>query len=138
MNIMEVNSQFRYFVKCRWEKFVGILLRIGCIYYKNWHYLNYGCICTVGKVLKVNRVYIYKETGVVEKVRFLDFSVERRYIYCRLRFLEKKKTITVCQILRPDASILWRIYDEKGHLGNISSEFPERLEVPDDLLEFEF
>ena len=114
------------------------LLRLGCHFFSSWHYLNIDSICTTGKVLKINKVYTYKESGYVDIVRLTDVHVERGYLYCSLFFFSKNKIITVCQTLKKNQYALWRLMDNEEYDEIMSRRLRHQIEKQDELLDFRF
>jgi hypothetical protein len=119
-------------------KIRAMIIRIGCLFDKQWHYLNYHCICTTAKVLKSNNIYTYQDHDTVDKVKFLDYSIEKGYLFCTLFFFDQMKTITVCQILQPNASVFWRLLDEEEYDEIIFKQIDDELTKNYDLLELDY
>jgi hypothetical protein len=89
------------------------LLRFGCLFFSSWCYINHDCIITTGRVLKINKIYTYKESGYIDIVRLVDVYIEKGYLYCSLYFFNKNKINTVCQIMQEDAYIIWHLLDNE-------------------------
>ncbi len=114
------------------------LLRLGCHFFSSWHYINIDSICTTGKVLKINEVYTYKESGYVDIVRLTDAHIERGYLYCSLFFFSKNKIITVCQTLQKNQYALWRLMDNDEYDEIMSRRLWKEVSSKENLLEFDF
>jgi hypothetical protein len=114
------------------------LTLLGCLVFPSWHYINHDCVCTHGKVLKVNKIYTYKESGALDIVRLLDVYKDKGYIYCTLYFFNENKTITVSQILQPDAYAIWRIMNDKEYDEIMSIRLWQEIDKENELLEFDF
>jgi len=89
-------------------------------------------------VLKLNRIYTYREGNNVEIVRLTDVHIERRYLYCSLFFFSSNKIITVRQTMLKDAPILWNLSDNRAFDGIMSIRLWNEVSKDEDLLEFEF
>jgi hypothetical protein len=91
------------------------LLRFGCLLFPSWYFIYHDCICTPGKVLKLNKIFAFREGGHVDIVRLIDVLTNRGYLYCSLYFFSKNKIITVSQILKPDTYAIWRLMNDKEY-----------------------
>lgn len=100
-----------FFLQSLGELMKGMLLRLGCTFNSNWHYLNHNSICTTGQVLKINSIYTYKEDGEIDIVRLTDVHLERGYLYCSLFFFSKNRIITVRLTLLRDVNLPWKLMD---------------------------
>jgi hypothetical protein len=89
-------------------------------------------------VLKINKVYTYKESGYVDIVRLTDVYVERGYLYCSLFFFSKNKIITVCQTLKKNQYALWRLMDKEEYDEIMSRRLWKEVSSVENLLEFDF
>lgn len=105
--------RWHFFLHCRVKSFKGLLLRIGCTFNSGWHHINHNSLCTIGQVLKINKLYTYKEGGVVDIVRLTDVHIERGYLYCSLFFFSKNEIITVRQIMQKDSYIIWYLMENE-------------------------
>jgi hypothetical protein len=113
-------------------------LQLGCHFFSSWFLINNDCICTTGKVLKLDGIYTYKDGDNVEIVRLTNVHTERRYQYCSLFFFSMNKIITVRQTMLKGAPILWSLLNniEFDELMSIKlwNDFSKEVE----LLEFDF
>jgi hypothetical protein len=114
------------------------LNRTGCLIFPSWQYINHNCICTTGKVLKLNNIYTYKEGLYVDIVQLFDVHIERGFLYCSLSFFPKNKTITVCHTLQKDVYVLWRLMDNKEYDELLSRKFWHEVDSKGGLLKFDF
>lgn len=114
------------------------LLRFGCFLFPSWHFINHDCICTTGKVLKLNKIYTYEEGGHVYIVRLNDVFTDKGYLYCSLFFFSKNKIITVCQIMKKDTYIIWKLMDNEEFDEIMSRRLWQEVNKQEDLLEFVF
>lgn len=135
---MKLKYKAVLFAKCQLMMLRARLTLLGCLVFPSWHYINHDCVCTSGKVLKVNKIYTYKESGAVDIVRLLDVYKDKGYIYCTLYFFNENKTITVSQILQPDAYIIWRIMDNREFEEIMSIKLWQEVDNESELLEFDF
>ena len=116
----------------------GGLLRLGCHFFSSWYFIDNESICTTGKVLKVDRIYTYKEGDNVEIVRLTSVHTERRYLYCSLLFFSMNKIITVRQTMLKDAPVLWSLSDNREFDEIMSIKLWNEVSKEEELLEFEF
>ena len=114
------------------------LLRLGCHFFPSWYFIDNNCICTSGKVLKLNRIYTYKEGDDVDIVRLINVHTERRYIYCSLFFFSMNKIITVRQTTLNDAPVLWTLYDNREFDEVMSIRLWNEVNKEEKLLDFDF
>lgn len=135
---MLLTYKIQLFVKWQTMNLKAILIRLGCLVFPSWHYINHDCVCTPGQVLKINRIYTYKESGDVDIVRLLDVYKDKGFLYCTLYFFEENKIITVSQILQSDAYIIWRIMDDKEFDEIMSMRLWQEVDSENELLEFDF
>jgi len=89
-------------------------------------------------VLKLNRIYTYREGVNVEIVRLTDVHLERRYLYCSLFFFSINKIITVRQTMLKDAPILWYLSDNRKFDEIMSIRLWNEVNKGEELLEFDF
>jgi hypothetical protein len=89
-------------------------------------------------VLKINRIYTYKEGDNVEIVRLTNVHTERRYLYCSLFFFSMNKIITVCQTMLKDAPILWSLSNNREFDELMSIKLWNEVSKEEELLEFDF
>jgi len=134
---MRLKYRLQFFIECQWENLKARLNRLGSLVFPLWYYVNHNCICTSGKVLKINKIYTYEESGCVDIVRLQDVYKNKGYIYCTLYFFNENKTITVSQILQPDAYVIWRIMNNK-EFDEIMSMRLWQVDKENELLEFDF
>ena len=126
---MRLKYKIQFFIICQLKILKARLNRLGCLVFPSWHYINHNCICTTGKVLKVNRIYAYKESVYVDIVRLLDIYKDKGYLYCTLYFFNNKKTITVSQMLQKDAYVIWRLMDNKEYDEIMSRRLWREVEI---------
>lgn len=88
-------------------------IRLGCHFFSTWFFIDNDCICTTRNVLKLNRIYTYREGDNVDIVRLKNVHIERRYLYCSLFFFNINKIITVRQTMLKDAFVLWSLSDNR-------------------------
>lgn len=136
MNTLDIKVQF-FFHRLR-RRTKSLLLRLGCYFISSWYFIDSDCICTPGKVLKLDRIYTYKEGDNVEIVRLTNVHTERRYLYCSLFFFNMNKIITVRQTMLKDAPVIWSI-SENGEFDEIMSiRLWNAVNKEEELLEFNF
>jgi hypothetical protein len=116
----------------------GGMLRLGCHFFSSWYFIDNESICTTGKVLKVDRIYTYKEGDNVEIVRLTNVHIERGYLYCSLFFFSMNKIITVRQTMLKDAPVLWRLLDNRELDEIMSIRLWNEVNEEVELLEFDF
>lgn len=137
---MKINYKVRLYIFNLKEWIRGGLLRLGCHFFSSWYFIDNDCICTTGNVLKINRIYTYREGDNVDIVRLTNVHIERRYLYCSLFSFSMNKIITVRHTMLKGATILLTIYDtrEFDELMSIKSppinSFPRGISSPDNLL----
>lgn len=117
---------------------ISWFLRLGCYLFSSWHYIDNKSILTTGKVLKLNRIYTYKEGDNVEIVRLTNVHLERRYLYCSLFFFSKNKIITVRQTMLKGAPVLWSLSGNNEFDEIMSRKLWQDVENFEDLLEFDY
>ena len=120
------------------EKINGCLLRLGCHFFSTWYFIDNNCICTPGKVLKLDRIYTYKEGENVDIVRLTNVHIERRYLYCSLFFFSMNKTVTVRQTMLKDAPVIWSLSDNGEFDEIMSFRLWNAVNKKEELLEFDF
>ncbi|NMC59642.1 MAG: hypothetical protein GYA51_09715 [Candidatus Methanofastidiosa archaeon] len=120
------------------KKIKGRLLRLGCLFFSSWYFIDSDCISTTGKVLKLDRIYTYKEGDNVEIVRLINVHTERKYLYCSLFFFTMNKIITVRQTMLKDAPVLLSLSDNKDFDEIMSIKLWEEVNKEEELLEFDF
>jgi len=136
MNTLDIKVRFFFHRLIRRTK--SLLLRLGCYFISSWYFIDSDCICTPGKVLKLDRIYTYKEGDNVEIVRLTNVHTERRYLYCSLFFFTMNKIITVRQTMLKDAPVIWSIA-ENGEFDEIMSiRLWNAANKEEELLEFDF
>jgi hypothetical protein len=136
MRLIQYKITFFYF-NLR-NQLVSWFLRLGCYFFSSWYYIANDSILTTGKVLKLNRIYTYKEGDKVDIVRLTNVLVERRYLYCSLFFFSKNKIITVRQTMLKGAPILWSLSDNREFDELMSIRLWHEVNKEDELLEFDF
>ena len=117
---------------------ISWFLRLGCYFFSSWYYIDDDSILTTGKVLKLNRIYTYKEGDNVDIVRLTDVHIERRYLYCSLFFFSKNIIITVRQTMLKGAPVLWSLSNDKEYDEIMSIRLWHEVNKEDELLEFDF
>ena len=100
-----------FYLSLRYQ-LISWFLRLGCYFYSSWYYIDNDSIITPGKVLKLNRIYTYKEGEHVDIVGLTNVHLERRYLYCSLYFFSQNKIITVRQTMLKDAPVIWSLSDD--------------------------
>ncbi len=115
-----------------------LLLRLGCHFFSSWYFIDNNCICTPGKVLKLDRIYTYKEGDNVDIVRLTDVHTERRYLYCSLFFFSMNKVINVRQTMLKDAPVIWSLSDNGEFDEIVSIRLWNAVNKEKELLEFDF
>ena len=136
--MMKINYNVRLNILNLKELVKGGLLRLGCHFFSSWYFINNDCICTTGNVLKINRIYTYKEGNNVEIVRLTNVHTERRYLYCSLFFFSRNKIITVRQTMLKDAPVIWSLSDNKEFDELMSIKLWNEVSRAENLLEFDF
>jgi hypothetical protein len=114
------------------------LERLECLFFHSWHYINHDCVCTTGQVLKINRIYTYKEDECVDIVRLLDVYKDQGYLYCTLYFFNRNKIATVRQLFEPDSYVKWQIMDDKEFDEIMSIILWQEVNSQNDIWEFDF
>jgi len=114
------------------------VLRFACDLFSSWYFIDNDCICTTGKVLKLNRIYTYKESDNVDIVSLTNVHSERRYLYCSLFFFSKNEIITVRQTMLKGAPIIWSLSDNKEFDELMSIKLWNEVSKEEELLEFDF
>jgi hypothetical protein len=136
--MMKISYKVRLYMLNLKELIKGGLLRLGCHFFSAWYLINNDCICTTGKVLKLNRIYTYREGNNVEIVRLTNVHTERRYLYCSLFFFNINKIIIVRQTMLKDAPVLWSLSDNREFDEVMSIKLWNEVSKEVELLEFEF
>lgn len=136
MNTLDLKVQF-FFHRLR-RRTKSLLLRLGCYFISSWYFIDSDCICTPGKVLKLDRIYTYKEGDNVEIVRLTNVHTERRYLYCSLFFFNMNKIITVRQTMLKDAPVIWSISENAEFDEIMSNRLWNAVNKEEELLEFDF
>ena len=114
------------------------LLRFGCFFHASWFYINNESILTIGKVLKLNGIYTFKEDNDIDIVRLTDVHIERSYLYCSLFFFSRNKIITVRQTMLKGAPVLWTLSDNREFDEVMSIRLWNEVNKGEELLEFDF
>lgn len=135
---MKINYKVRLYILYLNEHIKGGLLRLGCHFFSSWHFIDNDCICTTGNVLKINKIYTYREVDNVDIVRLTNVHIERRYLYCSLFFFSKNKIITVRQSMLKDAPVMWSLSDNKEFDELMSIKLWNEVSRAENLLEFDF
>jgi len=130
--------RIRFFLHCPSKQLKFWFLRLACIFHPSWHYLNHSSICTTGNILRIGKIYTYKESGYVDIVRLLGVFKDGQYIYCTLYFFKEKQITTVDQRINPDDYIIWQIMDEKEYSEIMRNSLWPKPIKEEQLLELEF
>ncbi len=136
--MMKINYKVRLYIFYLKEQIKGSLLRLGCRFISTWYCIDNDCICTTGKVLKLDRIYTYKEGNNVEIVRLTNVHTEKRYLYCSLFFFSENKIITVRQTMLKNAPVLWSLSDNREFDEIMSIRLWNEVNKEEELLEFDF
>lgn len=136
MSTLYIKIQF--FLHCLLRQSKSWLLRLGCYFLSSWHFIDNNCICTTGKVLRLEGIYTYREGDNVEIVRLTNIHTERRYLYCSLFFFSMNKIITVRQTMLKDAPVLWSFSDNREFDEIMSIKLWNEVSKEEELLEFDF
>jgi len=115
----------------------GGLLRLCCHFFSSWYFIDSNCICTKGKVLRLNSIYTYREGKNVDIVRLTNVHVERKYLYCSLFFFSSNKIITVRHTVLKDAPVFWSISDNREFDEIMSIRLWNEVSKEEELLEFD-
>jgi hypothetical protein len=102
MCLLFIRLQFS--LKCKVKSLEGMSLRLGSIFFTAWRFIDHDSICTTGNILKLNRLYTYKENGNVDIVRLIDVYCDKGYLYCTLYFFNRNRIINV------SSALTWLIY----------------------------
>ena len=137
-NMCTLYIKIQFSFHCLKEQLKSWLLRLGCHFFSSWYYIDCDCICTTGKVLKLNRIYTYREGDNVDIVRLTNIHTERRYLYCSLFFFSLNKIITVRQTMLKDAPVLWSLSDNREFDEVMSNRLWNEVNKEVELLEFDF
>lgn len=135
---MRFKYRREFFIKCRVDRLKAGINRLGSLFISHWHHINHNCINTSGQVVKINSIYTYKEGCYIDIVRLLDVYKEKGYLYCTLYLLSQNKIITVSQILKDDAYIIWRLMDNREFDEIMSRRLWHKVDTENELLEFNF
>jgi hypothetical protein len=136
--MMKIGYKVRLYILILKEKIKGCLLRFGCHFFSSWYFIDNNSISTPGKVLRLDRIYTYKEGHNVEIVRFTNVHTERRYLYCSLFFFSENKIITVRQTMLKNAPVLWSLSDNREFDEIMSIRMWNEVNEEEELLEFDF
>ena len=118
------------------NQLISWFLRLGCYFFSSWYYFDNDSVLTTGKVIKLNRIYTYKEG--VDIVRLTNVHIERRYLYCSLFFFSRNKIITVRQTMLKDAPVLWSLSDNREFDEIMSIRLWNEINKEEELLKFDF
>ena len=114
-----LNYKGQFFLHRLTMQLKGLFLRLGCHFISAWYFIKSDCVCTTGKVLKLNHIYTYEDNEEIDIVRLTDVHFEREYLYCSLFFFSKNQIITVRHTLKKGTKAIWRLLDNR--------EFDERI-----------
>ena len=120
------------------NQIISWFLRLGCYLFSSWYYIDNDGIISPGKVLKLDRIYTYREGENVEIVRLTNVHIERRYLYCSLFFFSRNKIITVRQTMLKGAPVLWTLSDNREFDEIMSIKLWNEVNKGEELLEFDF
>jgi hypothetical protein len=120
------------------NQLISRFLRLGCYLFSSWYYIDNDSILAPGKVLKLNRIYTYREGENVDIVRLTNVHIESRYLYCSLFFFSKNKIITVRQTMLKDAPVLWSLSDNREYDELMSIKLWNEVNKEEELLEFDY
>jgi len=136
MNTLYINIKFSLhnFRKL----FRSWLFRLGCYFFSAWHYIESDNICTIGSVLKLNKLYTYQENDLIDIVRLTDVHIERGFLYCSLFFFSKNQIITVRHTLMKGTKVIWRLLDNREFDERMSIRLWNEVNEEVELLEFDF
>jgi len=101
-------------------------------------YIDNESILTIGKVVKLNEVYTFKEDYDIDIVRLTEVHIERGYLYCSLFFFSRNKIITVRQTMLKGAPVLWTLSDNREFDEAMSIKLWKEVDKGKELLEFDF
>jgi len=133
-----INHKLHFFIQNLKDSIEGGLLRLGCHFISSWYFIDSNCICTKGKVIKLNNIYTYHEGKSVEIVRLTNVHIERKYLYCSLFFFSTNKIITVRHTILKDSPVFWSISDNREFDEIMSIRLWNEVNKEEKLLEFEF
>jgi hypothetical protein len=136
--MMKINYKVRLYILYLKEQIKGCLLRLGCHFFPSWYFINNDCICTTGKVLKLDRIYTYREGDNVDIVRLTDVHIERQCLYCSLFFFSKNQIITVRHTLLKGAKVIWRLLENRKYDELMSRKLWQEVDALEDFLEFDY
>jgi hypothetical protein len=91
--------RLQFLLKCQGMSLKAWLLRLCCLFFSTWRYIDHDSICTTAKILKLNNIYTYKESGYVDIVRLVDVYQDKGYTYCTLYFFNRNQIVTLSQIM---------------------------------------
>jgi hypothetical protein len=136
--MMKINYKVQFYILYLKERIKGGLLRLGCHFFSSWFFINNDCICTTGKVLRLDGIYTSKEGNNVEIVRLTNVHTERRYLFCSLFFFSMNKIITVRQTMLKDAPVLWSLFNNREFDELMSIKLWNEVSKEEEFLEFDF
>jgi len=131
-------NKTRYIILSQKMKLKSLLLRLGCYFYASWHYIDNDCICTTGKVLKLNKIYSFIEGGTIDIVRLNDVHLERGYLYCSLFFFSRNKIKTLRHTMLKSKRVSWRLLDDEEYDEIMSRKLWQEVCDQDELLDIDF
>ena len=120
------------------SKIISVIDHFGALFLPDWFYINHDCICTSGRVLKLNKIYTYEEDGDIDIIRLTDVHLERGYLYCSLLFFSKNQIITVRHTLLKGAKIIWRLLDNREYDELMSRKLWQEVNGFEELLELDY
>jgi hypothetical protein len=77
--------------------------------------LNHSSICTTWKVLRIGKIFPFKESGHIDIVRLLDGFNDKQYIYSTLNFFKENKITNVDQRINPDDYTIWQLIENEEY-----------------------
>ena len=116
----------------------SLLLRVGCYFHPSWFHIDNDCICTTGKVIRLDNIYTYEDDGILDIVRLTDVHFERGYLFCSLFFFSKNQILTVRHTLLKGTKVAWRLLDNREYDELMSMRLWHEVGTAEELLEFDF
>ena len=114
------------------------LLRVGCFFHPSWFHIDNDCICTIGKVIRLDNIYTYEYDDILDIARLTDVHFERSILYCSLFFFSKNQMITVRHTFLKGAKVAWRLLDNREYDELMSMRLWQEVCKGEELLEFDF
>jgi hypothetical protein len=89
-------------------------------------------------VLKLNKIYTYREGGDVEIVRLINVYINKGYLYCSLYLFSKNIITTVSQNMHKDVPIIWQILENEAYDEEMSMKLWKEVDTETEFFEFDF